>query len=37
MREHTLARLMTELAVDQRGESVSQVLFREVPLGGFGP
>lgn len=37
MREHALARLMTELAVDQRGESVSQVLFCEVPLGGFGP
>ena len=37
MREHTLARLMTELTVDQRGKSVSQMLFCEVPLGGFGP
>ena len=27
VREHTVARLMTELAVHKSGESVSQVLF----------
>jgi hypothetical protein len=36
MREDTLARGMTELAVHQRGEPVSQVLFREASLAGFG-
>jgi hypothetical protein len=37
MREDALTRLMTELAVHQGGESVSQVLFREASLAGFGP
>jgi hypothetical protein len=36
MRENTLPRGMTELAVHQSGESVSQMLFREAPLAGFG-
>jgi hypothetical protein len=33
MRQDALARVMTELSVDQGGESVSQVLFREAPRG----
>ncbi|CAM5733310.1 hypothetical protein SFUMM280S_04435 [Streptomyces fumanus] len=32
MRQYALTRVMTELAVHQGGESVSQVLLREVPL-----
>jgi hypothetical protein len=36
MRENTLPRGVTELAVHQGGESVSQMLFREAPLAGFG-
>jgi hypothetical protein len=31
--QYALARVMTELAVDQGGESVSQMLLREVSLG----
>jgi hypothetical protein len=37
MRQHALARVMTQLAVDQGGESVSQVLLCEVSLGRFRP
>ncbi|ARX86241.1 hypothetical protein SMD44_05710 [Streptomyces alboflavus] len=37
MREHSLARVMTELTVDQRGEPVPQVLLGEMPLGRIGP
>jgi hypothetical protein len=33
MRQDTLARVMTELSVDQGGETVSQVLLREMPRG----
>jgi len=33
MRQDALARLMTELSVDQRGETVSQVLVSDAPLG----
>jgi hypothetical protein len=36
MREDTLTRGMTELAVHQGGESVSQMLVREASLAGFG-
>jgi hypothetical protein len=33
MRQDTLARVMTEFSVHQGGETVSQVMFREAPLG----
>jgi hypothetical protein len=33
MRQDTLARVMTELSVDQGRETVSQVLFREASRG----
>jgi hypothetical protein len=36
MRENALPRGMTELAVHQGGESVSQMLVREASLAGFG-
>lgn len=37
MRQYALARVMTELSVDQGGESVSKVLLCEVTLGSFRP
>ncbi|CAM5639237.1 putative protein OS=Streptomyces violarus OX=67380 GN=FHS41_002418 PE=4 SV=1 [Streptomyces violarus] len=37
MRQYALARVMTELSVDQGGESVSQMLLCEVSLGSFRP
>jgi hypothetical protein len=36
MRENALPCGMTELAVHQGGQSVSQMLFREASLAGFG-
>jgi hypothetical protein len=36
VRQDALTRVMTELSVHQGGESVSEMLFRELPRGGFG-
>ena len=35
MRQYALTRVMTELPVHEGGEPVSQLMLREVPLGGL--